>query len=371
MRILHLSSHLNVGGVTSYLLGLSAALRQRGHDVAVASGGGSLEEELAALGVGRWRVPLATSAEFSPQVFAAARRLAARLRREPVDVLHAHTRVGQVVADRLSRRLGVPYVATWHGFFRPNLGRRLWPCTGTVTIAISEPVRQHLVRDLGVAAARIRLIPNGIDPAPFERPPERAAQQRLRERLRIPAGARIVGTVARLVPSKGVDQLIRSLPAIRRSVPEAHLVLVGEGEHRPHLERLIGELGVSEAVHFAGWLPQTHVALSLMEVFVFLPADREGFGLSLLEAMASGRPIVAVNRGGGAPWLLKESGVTALVEPGDADALAAAVAGWLRDGEAACRLGGRARAVVKERFSLERMADQVEAVYHELIAHPA
>ena len=135
---------------------------------------------------------------------------------------------------------------------------------------------------------------------------------------------------------------------------------------RSSLERVAADCGVVDAVHFTGSLPETRVALSLMNVCVFLPAEQEGFGLSLLEAMASGRPIVAVRRGGGATWVLEESGVGVLVEPGDPKGLASAVTQLLHDGEFACRLAGKARAVVKERYSLTRMVDQVEKVYEEV-----
>ncbi|MBI4342082.1 MAG: glycosyltransferase family 4 protein [Candidatus Omnitrophica bacterium] len=366
MRILHLTSHLNVGGVTSSILSLSRALTRRGHQVIIASGGGALEAQAAAWGAAHWPASLRTSVEFSPQVHGAAQHLASRLRDEPVDVLHAHTRVGQVVAAWLSRARRVPYVATWHGFFRPNPGRWLWPCTGRLTIAISEPVRQHLLRDFRVAPERIRLIPHGIDPAPFVSPVEADAQEHLRSRLGLPADAAVVGTVARLVASKGVSQLIRSLPPIRRAMPAARLLIVGDGEARAGLERLAEQEGVRDAVHFAGSLPETRVALSLMRVFVFLPAEQEGFGLSLLEAMASGRPIVAVRRGGGASWVLEEAGVGSLVPPDDPQALAAAAVRVLQDGETACREAGKARTIVKERYTINRMVDQTEAVYKEV-----
>ena len=363
MRILHITSHLNVGGVTSSVLSLSRALAERGHRVIIASGGGQLEAEAAARGLTSWRLPLRTSVEFSLRVFSAGRQLAGRLRQEPVDVIHAHTRVGQVVADRLSRRLRIPYVTTWHGFYRRNLGRMLRPCTGALTIAISEPVRQHLLQDFGVPSPRVRLIPHGIDPAPFTASVEPAQQLRLRQALQLAIDAPVIGTVARLVASKGIDQLIASLPAIRASAPGAQLLIVGDGEDRPRLQALARARGVAEAVHFAGTLPETRVALSLMRVFVFLPAEQEGFGLSLLEAMASGRPIVAVRRGRGAAWVLEDSGVGVLVEPDDARGLAAAVARFLQDGEAACRAAGEARAAVTQRYSLARMVDQVEEVY--------
>jgi glycosyltransferase involved in cell wall biosynthesis len=367
MRILHLTSHLNVGGISSHLLALGAGLRARGHAVRIVSGGGLLEDEARRLGLEVWAEPLHTSAEFSWPVRASARRLLARLREEPVDLLHGHTRVGQVVAQWLSPRLRLPFVATWHGFFHPNPGRWLWPCTGALTIAISEPVRQHLVEAFRVPAARIRLIPHGIDTSRFEQPVDAGQQEALRRQLGLPPSGRIVGTVARLVASKGVDQLIRSLPAVRRGVADVRLLVVGDGEDRPRLERVAEDCGVRQAVHFAGALADTRVPLSLMDAFVFLPAREEGFGLALLEAMASARPIVAVRQGGGAPWVLEQSGAGRLVPPDDPEALAQALTATLQDREAACRAAGEARAAVKRHYSVERMVEQVEAVYQELV----
>jgi glycosyltransferase involved in cell wall biosynthesis len=366
MRILQLTSHLNVGGVTSYVLSLSEALARRGHEVTIASDGGQREGEARRNSLSHWQVPLHTSQEFSPQVFRAARLLRDRLMQQPVDVVHAHTRVAQVVAARLSRHVHCPYVATWHGFFRQNLGRWLWPCSGDATIAISEPVRDHLLRTFRVPAARVHLIPNGIDPRPFESPVDAASVQRLREQVGLPADGPVVGTVARLVRSKRVDALIRSFSVVRQRLPDARLLIVGDGAQRSALERLAAERGVQDAVHFAGSLPETRVAFSLMRVFVFLPAEQEGFGLSLLEAMASARPIVAVRRGIGAPWVLERSGVGLIVEPGDESGLAAAIIQLLQDGGVARREADKARAVVKERYSLERMVDHVEEVYREV-----
>ncbi len=366
MRILHVTSHLDVGGVARHVVSLARAGVARGHQVAIASSAGALAAEAAAGGVALWDAPLRTSAEFSPQVFTATRRLAARLRREPVDLLHAHTRVGQVAAARLARRLDLPYVVTWHGFFRPNLGRRLWPCTGDLTIAISEPVREHLVRDFGVPASRVRLIPHGLDPTSFETPPEPAAQMAFRTQCGVPSGAPVVGTVARLVRSKGVDQLIRAFTRVRAAVPAAHLLIVGDGDARAGLEAIARAEGQADAVHFAGTLPGTALALSVMDLFVFLPAEQEGFGLALLEAMASGRPIVSVRRGGGAAWVLDRDGIGPLVEPADVGALAQRLTEWLRDPAAAQAAGRRAHDVVTRRYTFTQMADAVDSVYREL-----
>ncbi len=368
MRVLHVASHLDIGGIAQYVLVVSQAMAQRGHGVVVASGGGALSPAFARAGVALWGVPLRTSVEFSPSVWRASSQLARCLQQEPVDLLHAHTRVGQVVADRLSRRLRVPYVTTWHGFYRWNLGRRLWPCTGQRTIAISPPVRDHLQRAFGVPTDRLRLIPHGIDVERFSTSPDPTAQQELRDRLGLAPGDPVVGTIARLVASKGIDRLIRSLPAIRLVAPATRLLIVGDGEERSRLEALAREQGVGRAVHFAGTLPDTHAALSLMDVFVFLPAEREGFGLSLLEAMAARRPIVAVRQGGGATWVLDESRVGLAVEPDDPVALARAILHWLHQPDAARAAGEDARAVVSQRYSLTRMVEQIEAVYREVLS---
>ena len=163
MKILHLTSHLNIGGITRYVLSLAQQQIAQGHRVIVASDHGEAESQLAALGASHWRLPLHTSAEFSPQVFWAIHRLVTQLRQAPVDLIHAHTRVGQVVADRIAHRLNVPYVTTWHGIYQLRLGRRLWPCTGAVIIAISELVRRHLIERFGIPESQIRCIYNGID----------------------------------------------------------------------------------------------------------------------------------------------------------------------------------------------------------------
>ena len=368
MRILHITSHLNVGGVTSYTLAIARQMRERGHQVFIASGGGELEAQARASGLTLWTLPLNTSAEFSPQVSAAAQQLVQAVQQESIDVMHAHTRVGQIVADRLAKQLKIPYVTTWHGFFRPNLGRRLWPCTGELAIAISEPVARRLSDDFRVPPGRIRLILHGIDVANFDAPVESSLRQALRQQLGLPAEHRIIGTVARLVPSKGVDQLIRALPRIRAAVPGAAGLIVGGGDDRGRLERIAQDLGLASDVRFAGTLPDTRVALSLMDVFVFLPAQQEGFGLSLLEAMAARRPIAAVRQGGGAPWVLDQAKVGRLAEPGDVDGLADAVVGLLQDPDAARSSGERAHEIAAERYSMDRMVSEVEAVYREVAA---
>ena len=377
MRILQLTSHLDVGGITTYVVGLSEALAARGHDVTVVSGGGASVDRLTSRGIAHWRLPLRTSAEFSPQIAWAAWRLGRALAARRVDVIHAHTRVAQVTAHLLWTTHRIPYVTTWHGFYRPRWSRRWWPCTGEATIAISEPVARHLRDAFAVPRERIRLIPHGVDVARFAQPPDAGEQARFRERVTLPsANGPVIGTVARLVPSKGVDQLLEGFRDLRSTHPAAVLVIIGDGPQRAALERLAARLGVASSVRFAGTIPDTRAALAVMDLFVFLPATREGFGLSLLEAMASGKPIVSIRRGGGASWVLEDSRVGVMVEPRPSDGrvapqqLARAMARVLDDSAQARQLGARAEETASARYDAARMIEAVEAVYREVVRVP-
>ena len=368
MRILHITSHLNVGGISSYILSLSEALQRRGHRIVIASGGGQLEAQAVALGFTHWTAPLHTSAEFSPQVFRAIRQLAQKLRQEPVDLIHAHTRVGQVAPSRLSRAFSIPYVTTWHGFFRPNLGRRLWPCTGALTIAISEPVRRHLVSDFHVPEPRVRLILNGVDPSRFAEPPSASALQAFRERWRIAAGEPVIGAVGRLAAGrvKGFDLLIEAVRLLERDFPHLQVVMVGDGPRWPFVKEKIDRFGLGERVHLTGPSTDVRIPLAVMDVFVFPVRWNEGFGLSLIEAMAAGKPVVA-SRTGAVPDIVEHGRSGWLVNPEDPPSLAEGIARLLAHREEAGRLALAGQQRVRERFSLEQMAERVEAVYREVV----
>jgi len=232
-----------------------------------------------------------------------------------------------------------------------------------MTIAISEPVAAHLRDVFRVPPERIRLVPHGIDAARFEQPVAPAELQRMRAQLQLPPDGPVVGTMARLVPSKGVDRLLEAFGHVRAKIPQARFVIVGDGAERARLEQRAARLELSASVRFAGTMPDTRAILSLMDVFVFMPATEEGFGLSLLEAMASGRPIVAVRRGGGASWVLDRAQEEMLVVEPEPARIGEAVAGLLRDAGEQARLSSRARQAAKSTYDFARVVEQVEDVY--------
>lgn len=370
MRILHITSHLNLGGVSSYIVALSKVLRHRGHRVIVASGGGVLVDMLRTAGIDHWHASLHTSAEFSLQVVGATRVLAQHLRQEPVDLIHAHTRVGQLVADRLWRQLRIPVVTTWHGFFRPNLGRRLWPCTGAVTMAISDPVYQHLRQDFHVPPERLRLIPNGVDVEHFAHRPDPAAVQSWRARWGLPERGAIIGGMGRLASGrvKGFDVLLLAMRRLAQQRPDAHVLIVGDGPRRPFLDQKIIDLNLRERVHFTGPVMDVRVPLALMDVFAFPVRWKEGFGLALIEAMATGLPVVA-SRTGAITSVIEDGVHGRLVSVEDDQALANVLLHLLQDPAGAQRLGRAGQERVRQAFSLGRLVDQVEAVYREVTKH--
>ncbi|MDO8525812.1 MAG: glycosyltransferase, partial [Candidatus Omnitrophota bacterium] len=162
MKVLQVTTHVNIGGIANYILNLSGALKAGGIDVVVASGGGNLEYEFQARKIPHKYLNIKTKFEFAPRVIISAFRLARFIKNESVDIIHAHSRVSQVTALLASRLTGVPYVTTCHGYFKLR-SRRAFDTWGGMVIAISDAVREHLKTDLGVNEGRIRLIYSGVD----------------------------------------------------------------------------------------------------------------------------------------------------------------------------------------------------------------
>jgi len=207
-----------------------------------------------------------------------------------------------------------------------------------------------LARDLGVDPGKIHVVPNGVDAARFDLPDAAERARRFRERHDL-VGCPCFATVARLQPHKGIDTGIAALPALRRRVPRATYVVVGDGPDAARLRGLAEQLGVFDSVRFLGRVPDDDVvdALLACDAFALLSReaipDVEGFGLVLLEAGACGRPVLGA-RSGGIPDAVAEDDSGLLVAPDDVEATADALARLLGDPELAQRLGegGRRRA---------------------------
>ena len=361
MNILLLANHLDVGGISSYLLTLAGGLTQRGHNVYLACEGGSLVHRFTAGGNrGFVAVPTRTKGEFNPLRLYKSMRILRRLVKEKgIDIVHSNTRVTQVLGELLAGSTDACHVSTCHGFFKKRLLRRIFPCWGKETIAISRQVADHLVRDLGVHEKNIEVIYNGIDLARFSGA-ALAARQSFRQLLGL-GEKPLVGIIARLSDVKGHCYLIQAMPRVVRRFPEAKLLIIGEGKTESSLREQVRSLGIEQSVIFMPTAEDTAAALAAMDVFV-LPSLQEGLGLSLMEAMASGLAVVG-SAVGGIQDLLRQGENGLLVQRADADALATEIIGLLSDGEKRRRLGSAARKSMQEKFSQERMCLETERVY--------
>jgi len=245
-------------------------------------------------------------------------------------------------------------------------------------IAVSRSIERKIERE-GRRGAPVVLIPNGVD---LERSEVLAASSSLRAELGLPPGSPLVGVIARIEPEKGHPTLLDAWPLVVREMPDARLLVVGEGSRREMLEghaRRLGLLGRGQTatnrrppnaadarVIFTGRRDDVPAVIAALDVAV-LPSYREAQGVSLLEAMSLARPIVA-SRVGGIPEFVEDGVTGLLVEPRDPAALAHAVVRLLHDRSLAGTLGHNARELVRERYCVDLMVRRVEDLYEEGIA---
>lgn len=226
------------------------------------------------------------------------------------------------------------------------------------------PVSQYtagLLKERGVAPDRITVIPNGTDPERFH--PCDASE--LRRRLGI-GDRRVLLTVGRLVPRKGIDTILQALPHIIDAAPSLVYLIAGEGPDRGRLESLAWRLGVEDRVRLLGAVPHDELRhyYNACDVFV-MPSredepDVEGFGIVFLEANACGKPVIGA-RSGGIPDAIEHEETGLLVPPDDPEALAKALEVLLTRPDYAERLGRKGRQRVLERFTWDHVAREVHA----------
>jgi glycosyltransferase involved in cell wall biosynthesis len=366
MRILLLTTHLNIGGIGVYVLSLAKGLVRKGHQVFIASCGGDLVASVQSLGVKHITVNIKTKSEISPKIFPVYKKISQVIKEENIEIIHAHTRVVQVLANLVSKKTDTPYVTTCHGFFKPRLFRKVFPCWGDHCIAISEAVRAHLVNDLGVRKESIAVVHNGVEVENFfsdKYSQEQKAQ--FRKSFGLKSGAPLIGTIARLSSVKGQHYLILAMKILLAAEPEVQLLLVGDGPEKNKLANQVKELGLENNVFFSPSTLDTSVPLSILDIFAF-PSLLEGLGLGIIEAQAMGLAVVASDVGG--IYTLVKDGINGfLVQPKQPQALAEAILKLLRDKDKAKEFGRLAREQAIKQFNLEQMVNGIEQVYKRAI----
>jgi glycosyltransferase involved in cell wall biosynthesis len=364
MNILYITNHLNIGGITSYVFSLARGLRQRGHNVYVASSGGQLAAKFKQENIFFLPMPIKTKSEISPKIFVSLLKLLGAVKQYNIEIVHANSRTTQVLGYLLARLTGLPYISTCHGFFKKRLSRRIFGCWGERVIAISEPVKEHLVRDFKVEEERIRVIHHGIDVNKFS---AESTEHRVQKKKDLGLGiGPVIGIVARLSDVKGHIYLIEAMKTVLANITDAQLLIVGEGKMKEELVDLSKRLGIEKHIYFLPSFAETKDVLAAMDIFV-LPSLKEGLGLSLMEAMAQGLAVIGTNVGG-IKTLIQDGINGLLVTPADINGLSGATISLLENSAKRQDLGNNARAFIKDNFSQEKMVLETEKLYQECLS---
>jgi glycosyltransferase involved in cell wall biosynthesis len=224
-------------------------------------------------------------------------------------------------------------------------------------IAVSDHVARRLLQSFALSAPKLCVVPNSVFVAPLVRP----INAELRAKLIGTNARHFILTVARLDKQKGLNYLLEAAAL----VPEAMFVVAGEGPERPALEAQTRALGLSNRVVFLGYRADVDDLLASCDLFV-LPSLFEGLPLSVLEAMAAGKAVVATAIGGTDETIIHgETGL--LVPPADPAALASAIRTALADPILSRRLGAAGRARVHQQFSAESMVRRITEIYDEIL----
>ncbi len=369
IRVLHVLSTLLPGGSELSVLRLVGALDARRYRTSVAylRGEPVLRRDFESAGAEVVRVRLRS--HFDPMCLFRLRALVARGRH---DLVHTHMDVADFYGALAGRLGGARAVVstkhapdefrtrrTWKRYPFLALERAAYAMDDAV-IVVSEGLAEFLETNERLPRRKMVIIGHGVESAP-PRPPRAEA----RSALALPALDPLIGCVGRLSPEKGHAFLLRALPAIVEAFPRAGCVLAGDGPSRVALEDEARRLEMADRVVFLGHRGDVPAILSALDLFV-QPSLYEGFGISLLEAMAARLPIVA-SRVGGIPGGVDDRVAVFLVRPADASALASAAIALLGDSGRARRYGDAAARLASERHSMASVAARVDALYRQVL----
>ncbi len=363
MNILFLTTHLNAGGITSYLLTLSKGMIERGVRVHIASSGGDMAGEFSAAGAKLLNLNIRTKSELDPRIYYALLVLNQYVRQHDINVIHSQTRITQVMGFWLAAMTGCTFVSTCHGFFKKRLSRQMLPCWGNAVVAISPAVQKHLEDDFMVGGDRISLIPSGIDIRMYP-PVDSMIKYQMRRKYGL-GEEPVVGIIARLSEVKGQDILIEAMKTVLEQFPNAKLIIAGEGKTEPLLREMVKRSNLERNVLFYPITNKTVEILSALDIFV-MPSRQEGLGLSIMEAQATGVPVIA-SRVGGIPSLVEDGKTGFLVEPENPAALAQTIIMALRDRHRLTQISRIGREFARENYSWDRMVEKTLTLYKSVI----
>jgi glycosyltransferase involved in cell wall biosynthesis len=368
--VLQVLPRLVSGGVERGTVEVAAALVAAGWKAVVASAGGPMVREIERAGGRHVLLPLASK---NPLVMRRnVDRLEALIRREQIDIIHARSRAPAWSALMAARRTRRHFVTTFHNAYDTSswLKKRYNSvmAEGERVIAISRFVANHAAEVYHVPPERLRTIERGVDFTRFD--PERVSAERviqLAREWRLPDGFPVVMLPGRLTRWKGQLVLVDALARLGRRNIRSVLVGAGSGHYRRQIEQTVARRGLGDIVHVVEDCRDMPAAYMLADVVISASTRPEGFGRIIAEGQAMGRPVIATDHGGAREILLDDE-TGWLVPPGDAQALADAIARAL-DLPSSKRLTLAERSIARMRahFTTKAMTDRTLAVYEEIL----
>jgi len=363
LRTLHIDTERGWRGGEQQALYLMKGLRARGHDVdLVCRPGEPFAERATEAGI-RVR-PMRPKGELDP---VAIFRVAAWLRKERFDVVHAHTSHAHALAvgaaalcSKNARPACIVSRRVDFSIRRGVLSGIKYSHVVDRYIAISDCIRHVLIED-GIAEDRIRLVYSSVDPSRYEG----VSAAGLRQELGLPGDAPLLVNVAMLVDHKGQTYLLKALPEVIARHPNLVCVVVGEGELRAALEAEARALGIAEHVLFAGYRNDPLRCIAMGDVFV-MTSHMEGLCTSILDALSLRKPVV-VTRAGGMPEIVEHGHNGLLAENRDPASIAEQIARMLADEDLRRRCVANGLRTVRERFSVDTLVEETLAVYRECL----
>ena len=358
MNILQVIPELNVGGVETGTVDFAKYLVLHGHKAVIVSHGGQLVEGLKDIGAIHHRLAVHKKSLWT--AIKMVKSLRAVIESEKIDIVHARSRVPAWIAYFACRKTKAAFITTCHGYYKNRFFSQVMGWSKLVIVP-SKVIGRHMVDDFKVLSRHIRCIPRSVDLERFQIN-EKTSQSKTNCTITI---------VGRLTSLKGHTFFLRAMAKVIRSIPHARIWIVGDappqkGAYKKDLEVLVRRLGMESHVEFLGSRQDVPAILSRSNILVLSTVTQEAFGRVILEAQASGVPVVATNVGGVID-IIDDGKTGLLVPPKDIDAMAKAVIRLYKDKALVQRIVIEAQKKLKNHFTLEHMASSTVRVYEELL----
>jgi len=358
MNVLQILPQLNVGGVETGTLDLAKYLVRGGHKAVVVSAGGQLVNELEAFGAVHYQLPVHKKSFLN--MFKLVPELAKIIEKEKIDIVHARSRAPAWIAYFACRRTKAIFITTCHGYYRKHFFSSVmgW---GKKVIVLSNVIARHMIEDFSVPYERIKLVPRSVDLEKFK---YISPDTKINDEFN-------VGIIGRITPLKGHLYFIKAMAKVARVVPRIKIWIVGDSPvskqaYKEQVQVLVKRLGLSHCTEFLGTQRDIPGILSNLDLLVLATTTHEAFGRVIVEAQASGVPVVATKVGGVVDII--DDGVTGLlVHPSDAASMSEAVLKIFKDKQLALSLAENAYKKVKEKYSVELMVKNTLDVYHDAL----